>query len=161
MTTDFKIELSLMYKNIEAIILASGSPRRKEFLENLGLDFTIVVASIEEQPKPGETAEEFVLRMAMEKAGAISRRFPEKWIISGDTIVCLGQEILGKPTSKEHAVNLLMALSGRTHLVRSSYCLCHLPKEHCQGRNNRHQSGIYRFFKRDSRGLCSHGGTYG
>jgi septum formation protein len=117
-----------MYKNVESIVLASGSPRRKEFLESLGLDFTIAVASIKEQPKRGEPAEEFVLRMAMEKAAAVSHRFPERWIISGDTIVCLGQEILGKPTSNEHAVNLLMELSGQTHLVRSSYCLCHLQK---------------------------------
>ena len=118
-----------MYKNNESIVLASGSPRRKEFLENLGLDFIIAVASIDEQPKRGEPAEGFVLRMAKEKAAVVGRRYPESWVISGDTIVCLEQLILGKPTSPENAVDLLMELSGRTHLVRSSFCLCHHQKK--------------------------------
>lgn len=112
-----------MYSNIEPIILASGSPRRKELLANLGLTFDVVVASISEKPLMYEMAEQFVLRMATEKAASVAEQFPEKCIISGDTIVCLGHAILGKPISTENAVELLLQLSGRTHVVRSGFCV--------------------------------------
>lgn len=114
-----------MYNNNESIILASGSPRRKEFLQSLGVSFKIYVASIDELAEIGELAEDFVLRMAKEKAATVGEKFPDSWIISGDTVVCLGKEILGKPTSKENAVELLMQLSGQTHFVRSGFCLWH------------------------------------
>lgn len=117
-----------MYINRESIVLASGSPRRKEFLEALGLRFTVAAASIDEMAVTGELAEDFVLRMAEEKAAVVGERFPDSWIISGDTIVCLGNVILGKPTSKENAVELLMQLSGQTHCVRSGFCLWHQRK---------------------------------
>jgi len=114
-----------MYNNSESIVLASGSPRRKEFLQSLGLCFKISVASIDELAEKRELAEDFVLRMAKEKAAAVAECFPDSWIISGDTIVCLGKEILGKPASKENAVELLLQLAGQTHFVRSSFCLWH------------------------------------
>jgi len=114
-----------MYNNSESIVLASGSPRRKEFLENLGLRFDIAVASINECAAVGELAEAFVLRMAKEKATSVAECFPDNWIISGDTVVCLGKDILGKPTSKENAVELLLQLAGQTHFVWSGFCLWH------------------------------------
>ena len=114
-----------MYNNSESIVLASGSPRRKEFLESLGLRFEISVASIKEFAERGELAEDFVLRMAKEKAAIVAKRFPDSWVISGDTVVCLGKDILGKPISKENAVEILMQLAGQTHFVRSGFCLWH------------------------------------
>lgn len=112
-----------MYNTKQSIILASGSPRRKEFLTNLGLTFDVVVASISENPMADELPESFVLRMAREKASFVADKFPESCVISGDTIVCLGQTILGKPISKDHAVELLLQLSGREHIVRSGFCV--------------------------------------
>lgn len=112
-----------MYTNIHSIVLASGSPRRKEFLAGLGLQFKVVPASIDERAMEAEAAEDFVLRMAKEKAAAVGAQFPDSWIVSGDTVVCLGQAILGKPTSTENAVELLLRLSGRTHFVRSGFCV--------------------------------------
>ncbi|MFT5727163.1 MAG: septum formation protein [Desulforhopalus sp.] len=123
--THLKNMSDFMYNNSESIVLASGSPRRKEFLESLGLRFEISVASIDELVETGELAEDFVLRMAKEKAAAVAKYFPDSWIISGDTVVCLGKEILGKPTSKENAVELLLQLAGQTHFVRSGFCLWH------------------------------------
>lgn len=118
-----------MYTNNEAITLASGSPRRKEFLVDLGLTFDVRAATIDEEPWNFENARDFVLRMAKEKAEAVADQFPDSWIISGDTIVCLQQSILGKPDSIEHAVDLLLQLSGQTHLVRSSFCVLHQKKK--------------------------------
>jgi len=117
-----------MYFNNESIVLASGSPRRKEFLESLGLSFSIAVASVDELAMEEEQAEDFVLRMAKEKAIAVGTQFPDSWIVSGDTVVCLGQSILGKPTSRENAVELLMQLAGQTHIVRSAFCVWHEKK---------------------------------
>lgn len=117
-----------MYNNSESIVLASGSPRRKEFLESVGLCFTVAVASIDECAAAGELAEDFVLRMAKEKAAAVGKKAPDSWVISGDTVVCLGEAILGKPTSSENAVELLLQLAGKTHFVRSGFCLWHQKK---------------------------------
>lgn len=61
--------------------------------------------------------------MAQEKAVAISSQFPDCWVISGDTVVCLGDAILGKPADDRDAVAQLMALSGREHYVRTGFCV--------------------------------------
>lgn len=117
-----------MYRNKESLVLASGSPRRKEFLDNLGLVFAVAVAAIAEEPWQGETAGDFVLRMAREKALAVAKSFAASWVIGGDTVVCLGNRLLGKPRSPENAVSLLMQLSGQCHTVRSGFCVCNLEK---------------------------------
>ena len=91
----------------------------------MGLTFTVRTASIDELPLPGEDPDVFVLRMARDKAAEVSRQFPDVWVISGDTVVCLGRRILGKPTDKEEAVNLLLELSGREHSVKTGFCLVH------------------------------------
>jgi len=114
-----------MYNNSQQIILASTSPRRQQYLQDLGLTFSVHTAGIDEQPGVDEDPTAFVIRMAREKAAAIREFFPESWIISGDTVVCLGQTILGKPTNPEDAVAQLMALSGREHCVRTGFCVTH------------------------------------
>ena len=114
-----------MYKNRQHIVLASGSPRRRQFLQELGLSFTVRTATVEEQPMPGEKPEDFVLRMAEEKAAEVSGEYPEAWVIAGDTVVCLDRKILGKPADEEEAVHLLMALSGREHRVMTGFCVAH------------------------------------
>lgn len=122
-----------MYYNIEEIILASGSPRRKEYLQKLGLTFDVAAASINEEQFNGESGENFVLRMAEEKAESVARENPDKCIISGDTVVCLdNQHVLGKPESKEHAVEMLLTLSGREHIVRSAFCVLQHSRNICR-----------------------------
>lgn len=94
----------------------------------MGLTFSVHTAAIDEQPEVDEDPAAFVIRMAREKAVAIREIFPESWIISGDTVVCLGRRILGKPADAEDAVDQLMALSGREHCVRTGFCVTHSRK---------------------------------
>lgn len=110
-----------MYRNCKTIILASQSPRRQQYLSSIGLEFTVQVASIYEEPEAGERPDSFVFRMAEEKAAAVSRDNPDSWVISGDTVVCLGETIIGKPQSEENAVELLMRLSGKEHEVKTGF----------------------------------------
>lgn len=114
-----------MYGNRETIILASGSPRRRHYLQDMGLDFTVQAAAVDERIMEGEGADEFVLRMAREKAAAVGSTAPDSWVISGDTIVCLKETILGKPEDENHAVEMLMLLSGREHTVKTGFCVSH------------------------------------
>ena len=112
-----------MLRTLKQLILASGSPRRKEFLEDLGLSFTICPAQIDEAPFPGEGPDDYVIRMAEQKAEQVSLRYPSAWVISADTIVTIDNELMGKPCSSEEALTMLMRLAGRTHEVQTGYCL--------------------------------------
>lgn len=114
-----------MYRNKQAIVLASGSPRRQQYLMEMGLEFTVKTGSVAEQPITGEKPDDFVVRMAAEKAAEVSAQYPEAWVISGDTVVCLDKKILGKPSGVKEAVALLMALSGREHRVITGFCVTH------------------------------------
>lgn len=103
------------------LYLASGSPRRQELLTQLGLHFEQVIPGIEEQRLPHENAEQYVRRLAREKAQAgvtlAERDLP---VIGADTIVVLEGEILEKPQSAEHAAIMLRQLSGQTHTVMTA-----------------------------------------
>jgi septum formation protein len=114
-----------MFQNSQPIILASESPRRQQYLKEMGLTFTVQSASVQEHPLDNEDPDGFVRRMAVEKASVISLMFPESWVISGDTVVCLGDKILGKPADEQEAVSLLMSLSGREHCVKTGFCVAH------------------------------------
>lgn len=104
-------------------ILASASPRRRTLLQNLGLDFEIFEARIEERPEPGETPQEFVLRAACDKVSVISARNPASWVLGADTVVVHGNRILGKPKNSAEALQVLLSLSGRRHLVHTGFSL--------------------------------------
>lgn len=99
------------------IILASASPRRKELLETAGLSFTVKVADVEEIIEENMSADEVVRSLALQKAKAVAKDNADAVVIGADTVVVLDGEILGKPKSKENAVELLMMLSGRSHTV--------------------------------------------
>lgn len=118
-----------MYQNSERIILASGSPRRKQYMTQLGLEFETTVANIKEECLFGESPDSFVLRMAEEKARRVSENYESSWVVSGDTIVCLGERILGKPDSEDEAISTLMALAGRVHTVKTGFCVCNKAKQ--------------------------------
>ena len=101
------------------IILGSNSPRRRELLAGLGLEFTVDTGnSFEEAPVPGEPAHEVPLRLSAGKSHGFHRPLePDEVLITSDTVVIVDGEVLGKPHSREDAVRMLRLLSGRAHEV--------------------------------------------
>ncbi len=99
------------------LILASASPRRRDLLRGLGLDFEIRPPSIDESPRPGEPPSTHVERLAREKAEAVSTLEPGALVLGADTAVVLAGQILGKPRDAADAREMLGRLSGRTHIV--------------------------------------------
>ncbi len=99
------------------ILLASASPRRRELFTHLDLPFTCTSVDIDETPHPGELPETMVKRLALAKAEAAAPHAPESWVVGSDTVVALGDEILGKPTDTNHAAQMLGRLQGRSHRV--------------------------------------------
>jgi septum formation protein len=102
--------------------LASQSPRRRELLARLGVDFGIVDVEVPEAREPGEPAEDYVHRVAREKAGAgllAMAAVPGAVVLGADTEVVLDDEVFGKPRDHDDAVAMLRRLSGRTHEVLS------------------------------------------
>ena len=102
------------------LVLASSSPRRRELLTSAGFAFDVVSADIDETVRPGETAETYVRRMAIEKAGAVRARSEGRPILAADTIVVVDGDVLGKPADDESATRMLARLSGREHQVLTS-----------------------------------------
>jgi septum formation protein len=104
-----------------SIVLASASPRRRELLQQIGIDFRMVVADIEEKPLADEKPGDFVLRMARGKALEVMQREGDGLpVLGADTAVILDGQILGKPVSKSDAIAMLSKLSGKTHEVFSA-----------------------------------------
>lgn len=97
------------------LVLASGSPRRRELLAGLGVEPTIRPVDIDESPRDGESAAGYVLRLAEEKAR--EQASPGELILAADTVVTLDGELLGKPEDEDDAKAMLRRLSGRTHQV--------------------------------------------
>lgn len=118
-----------MADKISKLILASGSPRRRELLETQGLTFEIRKPDVPEVVAPGETPELFARRLAREKARAVWARQPGEVILAADTVVALGARILGKPTDREDAAAILRSLSGLVHEVITGVCVIATPEE--------------------------------
>ena len=101
-----------------AIILASGSPRRKQLLEMLGLEFQVIPAKGEEVIPHGAGPDEAVQALSAQKAASVAAERPaEDVIIAADTIVWYNGAILGKPRDEQEAARMLSSLSGNTHTV--------------------------------------------
>lgn len=113
----------MIYSTVKPLVLASNSPRRKGFLHDLGLKFSVCAEDIDETPYKNEDPKTYVERMAREKAAAVSRRFPGSYVLAADTAVCLADTILGKPADAAEAVAMLLSLAGRVHVVRSGICI--------------------------------------
>lgn len=111
-----------MYPNIDKVVLASASPRRKELLARLGLAFTIEKPDIDESQRPNEEPIAYAERLAKEKAFAVAA-VADTTIISADTIVVLDGDVLGKPASGSEAFAMLSRLSGKSHEVVTAVCL--------------------------------------
>lgn len=102
------------------LVLASGSPRRRELLALLGLPFDVVATDVDESVRPGEAPTDLVRRLAVEKAQAADRSgAADVVVLAADTIVELAGEILGKPADADDARRMLRALSARTHRVHT------------------------------------------
>ena len=100
-----------------AIVLASGSPRRKQLLEQIDLEFLVIPSQVHEDFDLDLSPEKFVEHYAKEKAKDIAKAHPDKWIIGADTIVVFNAEILGKPKDRDDSFRMLKMLSGNTHQV--------------------------------------------
>ncbi len=105
------------------LILASTSRYRRELLERLGLPFNIARPEVDETPLPGETAPALARRLAWAKAAAITVQHPEALIIGSDQVAALGNQSLGKPGTRENALALLAAMSGREVVFHTAVCL--------------------------------------
>jgi len=104
----------------DPLILASASPRRREILTQVGVDFVVRTADIDETPLPGEAPRALTLRLARAKALVVARHLDDsrpRLVMGSDTIVVLGDRVLGKPRDAAHAAELLSALLGRRHTV--------------------------------------------
>jgi septum formation protein len=104
------------------VLLASGSPRRRELLAQLGVEFEIVAPDVDETPLPGEAPVPYVGRLAIAKAAAVAVA-PETMVIAADTTVEIDGDILAKPIDVADATTMLRRLSARTHQVHTGVAL--------------------------------------
>jgi septum formation protein len=121
---DFSPGLQGPFRPCKPLILASASPRRQALLAQLGLHFQVQPSTLSEPPPdPGETALNYVQRMAWHKAKDAGAKKKPGVILTADTVVALGKEILGKPDSFAQALAMLSRLNGCTHFVHTGCCL--------------------------------------
>ena len=102
------------------LVLASGSPRRRELLSEAGVVWEAMPADIDESVLPGESPRDMALRLAEQKARVVAGRISRgtrRHVLGADTTVVLDGEIIGKPADPEDALSLLRRLTGRTHTV--------------------------------------------
>jgi septum formation protein len=104
------------------LVLASRSPRRAELLRAAGIEFEVRSADIDETPRVGEDPEAYVLRLAEEKARAVTAGEDEV-VLAADTTVVLGDELMGKPVDTADATRMLRALAGQQHQVVTGICV--------------------------------------
>lgn len=110
------------------LYLASNSPRRRELLRNARVDFEVRPSAVAESVRPGEPPEVFARRAAREKALNVAASVPaDSLVLGADTVVVLGDKILGKPSNADDAARMLRRLSGATHRVITGVCLAGAP----------------------------------
>ncbi len=118
-----------MFTALVPLILASGSPRRRDMLARLGLSFTIMVPAIDETRLRQEDPATYVRRLAALKAEAIANLHPNHCIISGDTAVIFGDHLLGKPADSKACLDMLQMLAGNQHQVLTALSVCYRPQQ--------------------------------
>ena len=118
----------------ERFILASSSPRRRELLASIGLEFDVVPSNIPEVRGDDESPEEYVARLSREKAAVVAKQHPSRWIIAADTTVLLGDAMLEKPLDGEDAKRMLATIAGRTHIVYTGVTLQNVERGHHETR---------------------------
>lgn len=105
------------------LVLASASPRRADLLREAGLTFVVDAADVDESVHGGEAPEEYVRRLAIEKARAVARRHPGALVLGADTTVVVDGEVLGKPGDAADAARMVARLAGRRHLVHTGVAI--------------------------------------
>lgn len=110
------------------IILASGSPRRKQLLELAEIPFEVIISDVDESFPAGLSSSETAMHIAENKALAVQSNLLQdnshaQTIIAADTVVVLEDKIIGKPKDREHAIAILSSLSGKTHKVITGVCI--------------------------------------
>jgi len=105
------------------LVLASASPRRRQLLEMLGIEHRVVPPDVDEAHRAGEAPADYVVRLARDKARAVSGRDPRPLVLAADTTVILGDELFAKPATVGEAVEMLGRLAGRTHQVYTGVAL--------------------------------------
>ena len=109
----------------ETLILASGSPRRSEMLDRLAIEFTVRPADVDESVRHGEAPDEYVRRLAIDKA--LAELHPGEVVLAADTTVTIDGLILGKPNDRQDAKDMLQSLAGRRHEVLTGIAVSSLP----------------------------------
>lgn len=110
--------------NFKRIVLASASPRRESLLKELGLEFEIIPADIEEwKPEENVHPKEIVIHNAHHKAQEVGSRNPDALVIGADTVVSIDGTVLNKPQDRDEATEMLLRLSGHTHTVYTGLTL--------------------------------------
>lgn len=117
------------------LVLASQSERRSHILRQIGLNFQQDFDLVDEQALPGENPHDFTLRLAESKAKIVRRRHPRSILIGADTIVRVEDRVLGKPSNRQEAKEMLYLLSGRRHQVITGLCLLETETDRCIARN--------------------------
>ena len=113
----------LFIEKMAHLILASSSPRRKELLSQVGLNFEICSPDIDESVLENEQIGRYVERFAAQKAQAVLGLHPESIVIAADTSLVFADQIIGKPESKQHAFDIWTLLSGQKHEVLTGVCV--------------------------------------
>jgi septum formation protein len=113
------------------LILASGSPRRKDLLETANLPFTIQKSSVHEDISDDYSPAEVVEQLSLRKAKDIAKEFPNDVVLGSDTVVVYNDNILGKPVDDDEAFETLMMLSGRTHVVYTGVAIISKDQKIC------------------------------
>ncbi|HYC62986.1 MAG TPA: Maf family protein [Thermoanaerobaculia bacterium] len=111
-------------------ILASSSPRRRQLLASIGLEFDALPPDVPEVRSTNETPEEYVARLSRDKARALSAEHPSRWVIAADTTVLFGDELLEKPVDAADAARMLATIAGKTHMVYTGVTLENIERDH-------------------------------
>ena len=108
---------------MKQLILASASPRRKQLLEMLGLEFTVVPSDIDETTTPGLPPAKQVEWLSLKKAESVGRQFHDAIVLAADTMVVMGRDIIGKPKEAKDAKEMLGKVSGSVHSIVTGFTL--------------------------------------
>ncbi len=112
------------------LILASGSPRRSEILSSVGWEFAKHVPDIDESERADESPEDYVLRLACEKAEAVAVNYPGEIVLGADTTVVIGGRMIGKPLDLDDAKRMIKMLAGEWHEVLTGIAVVEKGKTH-------------------------------
>ena len=122
--------------NLPKLILASGSPRRAEILTSVGWEFEKIIADIDETELLNEKPDDYVQRLAREKAEKVAKHHKDAFVLGADTIVVINNKIIGKPKDLDDAGKMLRILSGNWHEVLTGIAIVKVSENGSQAQTN-------------------------